>query len=304
MKLFIYIPTYNRNTALSKQLQSLIPQIIKYKDCVRVFVNDNCSPDSIIESIKKKLPAPNIEYRRNPGNINGNANISLGFIFAQEDEFLWILGDNDFIRQNALDLLIPILEKNSDFDLINLNPDIDDINAEVYKWDDGWKYDRFTLISNVIYNMKTVAPYTSSLFYYHNSSFPHVALIISTVRGISKIKVLSVPRKNIFDQEISSREHPADYSLSYAGFLTLALLLPPKRARTFCLKYLLSRLGIKYHLNRKKHPLAYGASAEIVKKNGLLCRIVFYVTRINAMLVLLFLCLFEKKLKRKYHFWD
>jgi len=42
-KIFIYIPTYERQKSLQSQLSILKPQIVKYKDSVRVLVRDNNS---------------------------------------------------------------------------------------------------------------------------------------------------------------------------------------------------------------------------------------------------------------------
>jgi GT2 family glycosyltransferase len=116
IQLLIYIPTFNRPDALTKQLSSLVPQIARYQENVRVIVRDNCSDNDALSVLKIKYhDHKNIFFEENFGNIGGNANIALGFIFAKKDEFLWILSDNDLISHNAIENLMEILNLRIDF---------------------------------------------------------------------------------------------------------------------------------------------------------------------------------------------
>ena len=99
-KIFIYIPTYERQKSLQSQLSILKPQIVKYKDSVRVLVRDNNSEgDYFLEISQEFQGLENISFEKNFGNIDGNANIALGFSSAKEDEFIWLLSDNDIIKE-------------------------------------------------------------------------------------------------------------------------------------------------------------------------------------------------------------
>jgi GT2 family glycosyltransferase len=54
-KLFIYIPTFNRPEALNRQLDVLLPQVIVYKDKVRILVRDNNSETKYFIALKKNI---------------------------------------------------------------------------------------------------------------------------------------------------------------------------------------------------------------------------------------------------------
>ncbi|MBA4383767.1 MAG: hypothetical protein C0410_03455, partial [Anaerolinea sp.] len=121
-KLFIYIPTYNRPKSLEKQIASLSSQVTRHKDCVRILVNDNASPTNLFFELEEKYSSENIVFHKNSGNIGGNANIALAFTYAKNDEFLWILSDDDLLTDNAVDYILSNLEDTVEF--ININPNL------------------------------------------------------------------------------------------------------------------------------------------------------------------------------------
>jgi GT2 family glycosyltransferase len=132
MKLFIYIPTYNRPNAIRAQLSALAPQVANHKDRVRVLVSDNASPHGIYDDLQKEFGTDYIRFRKNAGNIGGNANIMLGFVFAKSDEFLWILSDNDIVTPTAIEYLISQLR--TDIDFICAAEDIEEEEEIIYDW--------------------------------------------------------------------------------------------------------------------------------------------------------------------------
>ncbi|MDP2232405.1 MAG: glycosyltransferase family A protein [Actinomycetota bacterium] len=103
--LFVYIPTYNRPDSLRRQLAALVGQRQDWPGDMRVLVSDNCSSALSSDDLAAISSEFNVKVRRNAGNIGGNANIALGFVFAQADEYLWILSDNDTIAPNAISYL-------------------------------------------------------------------------------------------------------------------------------------------------------------------------------------------------------
>ena len=94
--LTICIPTYNRPQALNDQLQVLLPQL---NNEVKLIVRDNNSN----YDIKKLFPELNydkFEYIRNDFNIGADANIARCMENCNT-KWLWILGDDDLIKNNA-----------------------------------------------------------------------------------------------------------------------------------------------------------------------------------------------------------
>jgi hypothetical protein len=252
--LFIYIPTYNRPEAIRTQLCALAPQVAKNQSRVRVLVNDNASSNySFDEVINDFSIYKNIKFQKNGGNIGGNANISLGFVFSQPDEFLWILSDNDIVTESALDYLLPLLEDKVDF-FCFLDSDQEPVEID-YSWSNGWQTPmdwRMGLISDALYNTNTVKNSIDQAFYFHNSSFPHLAVGCAAAKkqGIVRFKLL--PRSKINSELYRSDESPTDYSLAHVGMPLLAALFPPAEAKSFSINWLRSGWMDMYG-NRKRH---------------------------------------------------
>jgi glycosyltransferase involved in cell wall biosynthesis len=268
-KLFIYLPTYNRPESLRLQLSVLIPQLQEFQQSVRILICDNDSSKYSLDEILCGFPSfQNIEVRRNGGNIGGNGNIALGFVFARPDEFLWILSDNDIVSPNALNYVLSVLD--SDFDFycfVNGAESVQDIS---HNWTLGWQIPmnwRMGLISDALYNMASVRDVVEEAFYYHNSSFPHLAVACAAAKkkGVTRFRLL--PRQKVSADEASSEEQPTDYSLARVCMPLLVPLFPKWEAKSFCRKWLWSH-GIMLHINKSKHPHLYIQSAATLRHYG------------------------------------
>lgn len=252
-KLFIYIPTFNRPKSLETQLSVLAPQVKKFSRNVRIVVNDNNSSKNIEHLIKKYNSFKNINFIANPGNIGGNANISLGFIFAESNEFLWILSDNDIVTENSVSYILNNI--NYQIDFLIFNYDVDKEKEIQFNLKDGFRklMDwRCGLISDGIYNMRTIKNNIYNAFYYHNSSFPHLAVIFSTLLKINNAKIKLLPRNKINKNTLDSSECTTDYSLAYIGMLKLLTLFPPIEAYKFSTEWLIKHF-FNFYLHRKEH---------------------------------------------------
>jgi glycosyltransferase involved in cell wall biosynthesis len=268
-KLFIYIPTYNRPESLHKQLCALLPQVEHFMHDVRVLICDNDSSKYSAEDILRGHSLlPNVEVRRNGGNIGGNGNIALGFVFAKPDEFLWILSDNDIVSPHAIKYLLAALDPTVDFYcFVN---GIDSIKEIHYQWNDGWQIPmewRMGLISDALYNMATVREAVEDAFYFHNSSFPHLAVACSAAKKKGKTLFRLLPRQKISADIFPSDEHPTDYSLAYVCMPLLVPLFPSWEAKSFCRKWLWSH-GIMLHFNKSRHPHLYIQSKATLRHYG------------------------------------
>jgi len=114
-KLSICIPTYNRAAYLAQCLESVIQALFGYEDVVEIIVSDNCSTDNT-EKILADLQAKNtlLKVWRNNENVGGDRNILLAGMRGR-GEYVWILGDDDKIRPEAVK---EVLKR------INVKPDL------------------------------------------------------------------------------------------------------------------------------------------------------------------------------------
>jgi len=233
------------------------------------LICDNDSSKYSQEEILRGLPVlKNVEVRRNGGNIGGNGNIALGFVFAQPDEFLWILSDNDIVLPNAVAYLLSVLD--SDFDFYCFVSNAESEKDVQHDWNSGWQIPmdwRMGLISDALYNMASVRDVVEEAFYFHNCSFPHLAVACAAARkkGITRFRLLH--RQKVSADQASSLEQPTDYSLARVCMPLLVPLFPTWEARSFCRKWLWSH-GIMLHLNKSRHPHLYIQSKATLRHYG------------------------------------
>jgi glycosyltransferase involved in cell wall biosynthesis len=109
MLLTIAIPTFNRNKVLLENLEILLPVMPSW---AALLVIDNYSeiPVSLtVSQLLKKHPVANVEIIRNPLNIGGNANI-IRCIENVESEYIWIIGDDDYLNPVIFDSVYNIIQ--------------------------------------------------------------------------------------------------------------------------------------------------------------------------------------------------
>ena len=117
MLISICIPTYNRPQSLLNCLNSLSLQ--KNKN-FEVCISDNCSKQNIknlIRPYKKKLK---IKYNRNKKNLGFASNLLKVSLMAKGD-FIWFLGDDDLLVNNAIEKLSHMIKKNKNCDFFWIN---------------------------------------------------------------------------------------------------------------------------------------------------------------------------------------
>ena len=121
-KLTIAIPTYNRANYLSRCLQNIYNQFDEVSEYIEIIVCDNCSNDNtedVINSFKiKGLP---IQYYKNNINLGFDLNIEKCYKISNGD-YIYTIGDDDFIKNGLLKLIIDIIQKN-DFGVIYMEGD-------------------------------------------------------------------------------------------------------------------------------------------------------------------------------------
>jgi hypothetical protein len=280
MKLFIYIPTYNRPIALRKLLDSLVLQSKDYKSNLRILINDNNSDNYVNDNILNEYNSNILFFRKNTCNIGGNANMNLGFIFAQPDEFLWILGDDDYLEPYALKYIFSSDKTNSDLILFT-NEDSNhntlyDIRKSYSEWMSFW-------VSSNIFKIDSFKNYVYSTFYYHNTSYPHIAIQWEAQKN-NKLSVTTLPLKNILNRTVSDENNTAEnYSLAWTGALVLSELLNKNDAEEF-VKYWLKNYGINYFKNESQLKNSFDISRLVIFKLSYRIRYLYYTTKLRFIL--------------------
>jgi hypothetical protein len=224
--LFIYIPSYNRFSHLEWQLDQLTKQIDPFRSRVRVLVSNNNSQDGDYNALALKYKPYPIEFRNNPANIGGNANITLGFVFARENEFIWILSDDDRITSFALDTIFSALDNSIDVLHIGFYPESRKANLQLDNLFTITKGAGFGLISVGIFNMSFFRQYIFCGFDYLDSSFPHLAIIMAALRDENNAVMATARHDMVFTSEILDTHGTGDYAVSSVGFGYLADFLP------------------------------------------------------------------------------
>lgn len=96
--LTIAIPTYNGAPTIERLLDSIFIQDFR-KDQVNIIVCDNCSTDNTLEVLKRY--ENRVTIFKNETNLGGDRNFRLCVQMA-ESEYVWIIGDDDFLRVDAI----------------------------------------------------------------------------------------------------------------------------------------------------------------------------------------------------------
>lgn len=130
--LSIYIPTFNRPKELLELLKKIKFERSKLVDpfVIEVVVSDNCSDFNICDLIKENDLAD--KYTKNDINLGADENV-LMYQKKTKGEFIWLIGDDDLIVEDALLKIIKLLNKirNESCDLVYLNSQIEDMNGNL-----------------------------------------------------------------------------------------------------------------------------------------------------------------------------
>lgn len=255
----IYIPTYSRPAELELQLRALSKQVT---DRVKVYVNDNASSNYDVFDLARQFPSESFVFSRNAANIGGNANIALAFALAGHADYLWILGDNDTLKDNAVETVLAFIDGGYDLIVIGQTDSEYDVTEPASS---KWVKTCPGLISQGIWKSSVFAQFAQFGFVYHNSSFPHLAIYYATKQKLA----LGVKYSNrkIFSQHNELGGKKGDYSLSIAGMPLLAFLFERGRSRRSFLRSWLKDVGEQhFSLRRPELELPIFATRKLLWK--------------------------------------
>ena len=188
--LTIAIPTYNRNSILKRNLMDLIPQ---FTECCQLVIVDNNSDISVrsdIEDLIAKYPTKNINIIRNKHNVGLTGNIIKCFELC-EDGWLWILGDDDIVKPDAVSTIKNYIKYNGEKTFISYawegpsykrNGDI--ITNGLDEFIDSIESLGVVLfISTSIYNVKKVVGNISYGSFFQSTYAPHLAILFMSLKN-------------------------------------------------------------------------------------------------------------------------
>lgn len=112
LKLTIAIPTFDRAKELGQTLATILPQLT---DDVELVVVDNASPNL---EVVRELGDSRVRVVRNPANIGANGNV-LRCFEVSDAEWLWLLGDDDNPRNDAVKTVLRAIDSSRDALAIN-----------------------------------------------------------------------------------------------------------------------------------------------------------------------------------------
>ena len=117
--LSLCITTYNRAAWLAINLKNLVRISQAVQEKVEIIVCDNFSSDETQEVAEQFLSNKNFFYYRNSANIGMLGNLSQSIAQARGD-YVWLIGDDDFLHQGTLEKILGIIEQEAP-DIINVN---------------------------------------------------------------------------------------------------------------------------------------------------------------------------------------
>ena len=118
-KISICIPTYNRAACL----QVLLDSIFSEKTPVEICISNNASTDNTEKLVREyQNKYHNIVYFRSDNNVGFDRNC-LQVVSLAHAEYCWLMGDDDRIKEGAIDYILNILSANHGFSGISLNVD-------------------------------------------------------------------------------------------------------------------------------------------------------------------------------------
>lgn len=260
-----------------RQLTLLASEMAGRED-VRVFVSDNS--EASVRSTELEIACSgntNFEYRRNVGNIQANANFLLGYCEARENEVLWLLADDTTIKPGAIDFIMKNLDSNINFygfataaddEQLRLpNQNGEYLDKTIYWEDTG--IDKLISktswggVTCALYDINYFKNYVSYGFKFHNSSFPHLAILLAAYKADSSLNIRLLPLEIIHGENTEA----GDYSMSVAGMPQLFTFAPSWERKRITTKWL-KRYSAAFYFSRNTHPEIFEMTRQVIKSYG------------------------------------
>lgn len=203
MILTIAIPTYNRPEKVRNTILRLLPQL---NDDVFLRVLDNHSDTDIRSFVQNDITsdvADKVEIIRHRINIGADANFARCAELCQTP-YIWMVGDDDKVEDNAVEIILKEIELYKGVDLIGINfssnccpvkrlspVKISSTGELAYKLD---SFGNWLFISTSVYKTKEYLKY---LYLSGWGAYSMASQVVPAMMAISKNKVLVLSEKYI-----------------------------------------------------------------------------------------------------------
>ena len=131
----ICFPIFNRKRVFTHSLNSFLKASANVYNYIEIVISDNFSSDditSVVNNAKSEFPNIKIVYSKNQFN-KGLANNYVDVVSKASGKYCWIVGSDDFVFLNSIEIIIGSLLKNENVDLITMDFDtrhVDEIIRE------------------------------------------------------------------------------------------------------------------------------------------------------------------------------
>ncbi len=237
MKLVIYIPTYERASLVLRQIETL--SLYRGPDEIVVVVRDNHSAQPEYAQVREACRTAGFTYVRNVCNIGGNPNILDGFMYCGQGDHLWVLSDDDILRESGLDKVLALLHTHAACDILylmdNPTPEVEDAldQPQLYAIQDFG----LGLISRVIYRSEFVRPHLRAGYDSLLSCYPHLAVLYEAAKQNGVTRVCQAHCRDVFVEGDVPPAEPDCYVLSRYGYTLLARNLEERLRRKFLIHW-------------------------------------------------------------------
>jgi|688.fasta_scaffold10310_3 glycosyltransferase involved in cell wall biosynthesis len=119
--LSICIPTCNRAHFLRVMLEALLPQVLEFKEDVEVWILDNGSSDTTKELLIQLASLGPFNVLRRNDNVGPVRNLVEGPLKLARGEYVWVLGDHNLLRPQALKTILEAIKGPLKTDLFYVN---------------------------------------------------------------------------------------------------------------------------------------------------------------------------------------
>ncbi len=114
------ITTYNRAPWLRHSLKSLLDAAAPWRDRIEILVCDNASTDDTPRVAEDILQSYEFSYHRNPENVGMLGNLGATARHCK-GAYVWIIGDDDLVVAEGLEIILDSIEKHRDVEMVYLN---------------------------------------------------------------------------------------------------------------------------------------------------------------------------------------
>lgn len=223
--LTIAIPTFNRNDVLYRNLERLLPIT---EEWAQIIIIDNASDVPVINSIDsllKRYIDANITIIRNSNNIGANSNF-LRCIEISRTRYIWILGDDDFPRPDALQKIGRYLKEDNPAWINFYSDDVCQpkrLNNRVLLNLEGF-LDSFDSISELVFvstNIYDVRIMKKGLEYGYNFQAmmaPHLVAMIAGIKKTDNPGNFIITNDLLFESVSNNKDPNASWAL-YRAFI-------------------------------------------------------------------------------------